>query len=224
MGGGFRVGKTGGTSDRDDTGMAARAASGRDPNSTIGIARPAVGTLEDQIASGPGKWTEKRLKASFDAINREPNIFHAIRFAVKLTDQLGPGDFPLALDVIHDAKEDSDENGGEIIKMLAQARWVELNPAAAGAYLRDVDRLGDDFSGPSNVEAVVCVWAATNPKEAIAWAKSPKPSTTRCAGATRKEMRACWPGLAKLTESRPPPGARRKRSGQRPPMGRGTDG
>ena len=174
MGGGFGSGGIGPDSRHrsqaptaNGNGIAADAAS------HMGVARAADETLEDQLAARRGKWTPERLRASLGAIGHEPDIVHAVRFALKLTEQLGPEDFPMAIEIGHNAKDEMGDEG-EFFEMLALSRWAELNPAAVGQYLQEENKLGGGFIGPSKLDLMLGTWAATNPAGAIAWAKSLK--------------------------------------------------
>jgi hypothetical protein len=176
MGRGLRVGGKGGAASRDEasTHRAAAANSGADSTLTGGKA----GTIEEQLASRQGKWTKEKLQASIAAIGREPDIIHAARFTNKLTDQLGPEDFPLALIIIQDKKDElGDET--EIYGMLAMARWADIDPKAFGDYLRSQDKLGGKWIGPSEMDLALGGWAARDPIGAIGWVKSLKEKEDR---------------------------------------------
>lgn len=173
MGGGFRIGGKGGAYSRDETAASGGGATKQITGSTFSTTGGAAGTIEEQLAMRQGKWTKERLHASIAAIGREPDIIHAARFTIKLTDQLGAEDFPLALTAIEDAKDELHDEA-EIYGMLALARWADVDPKALGEYLRAQERLGGKWIGPSDLDMALSSWAAKDPLGAIAWVKSLK--------------------------------------------------
>ena len=173
MGGGFRIGGKGGAYSRDETAASGGGATKQITGSTFSTTGGAAGTIEEQLAMRQGKWTKERLRASITAIGHEADMIHAARFTIKLTDQLGPEDFPLALTAIEDAKDELHDEA-EIYGMLALARWADLDPKAFGEYLRAQERLGGKWIGPSDLDMALSSWAAKDPLGAIAWVKSLK--------------------------------------------------
>ena len=173
MGGGFRIAGKGGAAGHAESAAAARGTLGRGTGAIPGIARPATETLDEQLAARRGKWTPERLRASIEAIGHEADIIHAARFTIKLTDQLGPEDFPLALTAFEDAKDELHDEL-EIYRMLALARWADLDPQAVGAFLKANEKLGGKWFGPSEMDLVLGSWSAANPLGAMAWVKSLK--------------------------------------------------
>ena len=95
---------------------------------------------------------------------------HAVRFGMKLTEQLGPEDFPLAIEIAAEMKDTLDEEG-EVFKMLALLRWAELKPEAVAEYLKANDKVGKGFI-MSDSDMVLAVWGGSNPAAAIAWART----------------------------------------------------
>ena len=173
MGGGFRFGGKGGASIREESAATGRGASGQGAGVLTGTAGSATGTIEEQLAGRHAKWTKERLRTSITAIGREPDMIHAARFAIQLTEQFGPGDFPLALTAITDAKDELGEEG-EIFVMLALARWADLDPHALGEFLRSENRLEGKWLFPSDMELTLGSWAARDVPGAMAWVKSLK--------------------------------------------------
>lgn len=169
MGGGLRIGGKGSATSRDEAATHGVGASHLGPTSTI--TGSTAGTIEEQLASRQGKWTRERLHASVAAIGREPDIIHAVRFTIKLTDQLEPEDFPLALTIIEGKKDELGE-GGDVFSMLALARWADLDPKALGEYLQAQNRTSGAWPGMSDMDTVLGSWAAKDPLSAIAWVKS----------------------------------------------------
>lgn len=173
MGGGFRIGGKGGVASGVESSANHRGASGQGADMITGTAGSAAGTIEEQLAGRQGKWTKERLHTSIAAIGREPDLIHAARFTIKFTDQLGPEDFPLALTIIEDKKDDLGDEA-EIYAMLAMARWADIDPKALGDYLQSEDKLGGKWIGPSDMDMALGGWAARDPIGAIGWAKSLK--------------------------------------------------
>lgn len=171
MGGGFRIGGKGGVASGVESSANHRGASGQGADVITGTAGSAAGTIEEQLAGRQGKWTKERLHTSIAAIGREPDIIHAARFTIKLTDQLGPEDFPLALTIIEGKKDELGE-GADIFGMLALARWADLDPKALGEYLQEQDRTGGVLFGMSDMDTVLGSWAAKDPLGALGWVKS----------------------------------------------------
>ncbi|MEQ1852105.1 MAG: hypothetical protein ABMA01_11000 [Chthoniobacteraceae bacterium] len=176
MGGGLRVGGKGTATSRDEAATHRAAAANSGADSTIAGGK--AGTIEEQLASRHGKWTKEKLHASIAAIGREPDIVHAARFTIKLTDQLGPEDFPLALTIIQNKKDELGDEA-EIYAMLAMARWADIDPKAFGDYLQEHDKLGRAWIGPSEMDLVLGGWAARDPIGAIGWVKSLKEKEDR---------------------------------------------
>lgn len=135
-----------------------------------GTTRLAEDNLADQVASRRIPWTRERLLNSVKAIGQEPDIITAIRFGMKLTEQLGLDDFPLAIEVAEEMKDSLDEEG-LIYKAMAIMRWAELKPEAVAEYLRANDKIRKEFLF-SDGDMVFAVWGGSNPTAAIAWAKT----------------------------------------------------
>ena len=171
MGGGLRIGGKWGASSRDEPATQGARAANRAVES--GAANGTGGSIEEQLAGRHAQWTKERLRTSIAAIGREPDTIHAARFAIQLTEQFGPGDFPLALTAITDAKDELGEEG-EIFVMLALARWADLDPHALGEFLRSENRLEGKWLFPSDMELTLGSWAARDVPGAMAWVKSLK--------------------------------------------------
>ena len=171
MGGGLRIGGKGGATSRDEAAASGGGFSKEYSGATFSDTGGAAGTIEKQLAARHGKWTKERLNASIAAIGREPDIIHAARFTIKLTDQLGAEDFPLALTIIEGRKDEFGE-GADVFSMLALARWADLDPKALGEFLQAQDRTGGSFIGMSDMDTVLGSWAAKDPLSAIGWVKS----------------------------------------------------
>lgn len=170
MGGGLRVGGKDAADSSEDAaahrGVPFHKKADADGNTT----RAADDTLADQISSRRIPWTRERLLNSVKAIGQEPDIMHAVRFGMKLTEQLGPDDFPLAIEIAEEMKDSLDEEG-QIYKAMALMRWAELKPEAVAEYLRANDKIRKEFLF-SDSDMVFAVWGGSNPTAAIAWAKT----------------------------------------------------
>ncbi len=141
MGGGFRIGGNGAADD----------------------------SFGDQGAGRHIPWTRERLIDSIKPIGKEPHSMSAVRFAMKLTEQLGPKDFPLALKVAEEIKDQLAGNE-RVFNQVALMRWAEMKPEAAAEYLKTNDKIGPEYLSDS--DAFLAVWGAANPTAAIAWAKT----------------------------------------------------
>ena len=169
MGGGFRSSGKGAADSSNEAAAHSSGTAGQKTSFQNGSARVTGDMLSDQIAGRRIPWTRERLLHSVGAISHEPDLLHAVSFAMKLTGQFGPEDFPLALDVAKDA-EGSDHDEQQIYMALALKRWAELQPAAAAEYLRASGNL--DSGILSLRQVLLGVWSASDPAAAIAWAKS----------------------------------------------------
>jgi hypothetical protein len=168
MGGGFRFHRAGLARPGEGT-DADRLRAAPEAGLRNRIARPADDSLDAQVAARRIPWTRERLANAVGAISREPDLVHAIRFAMKLTEQFGPEDFPLAIEVSPEIESAFDEEG-EIYKAIALMRWAELRPEAAADYLKTNSNAGKGLI--SNSDMVLAVWGASNPTAALAWAKT----------------------------------------------------
>lgn len=170
MGGGFRIGGKNAADSRDDAAAHGGATFNKKADAHSGTARTAEDTLAEQIAARRIPWTRERLLQSVKAIGQEPDLMHAIRLGIKLTEQLGPDDFPLALEIAEEIEDSLDEEG-EIYKAMALMRWAELKPEAVAEYLRANDKIGEGFIFKEGA-LVFAVWGGSNPTGAIAWART----------------------------------------------------
>ncbi len=170
MGGGLRVGGKNAGDSRDDAASQHGGTFTKKTDAHHGTARTAEDTLDEQIAGRRIPWTRERLQHSVQAIGQEPDIMHAIRFGMKLTDQLGPDDFPLALEIVKEMKDSLDE-GGQIYATMALMRWAELKPEAVAEYLKAKDKIGEGFIFRDS-DMVFNVWGGSNPAAAIAWVRT----------------------------------------------------
>ena len=170
MGGGLRGGGKGVADSREEATAHGSGTSTKKTDTHTGTARPAEDTLAEQIAARRIPWTRERLLHSVSAMGQEPDIMHAVRLGMKLTEQLGPDDFPLAIEIAAEMKDQLDEEG-EVFKMLALMRWAELKPEAVAEYLKANDKVGKGFI-MSDSDMVLAVWGGSNPTAAIAWART----------------------------------------------------
>ena len=88
MGGGFRIGGKGATDSRDEAAARGSDAAGRKAGLHDGTASTAADTLSDQIAARRIPWTRERLLKTVGSVHHEPDQLHAIRFGMKLIEQL----------------------------------------------------------------------------------------------------------------------------------------
>ena len=172
MGGGFRDGGKGATDSSDEAAAHGSGTAGRKAGLHDGTVRTADDTLADQIAARRIPWTRERLVHSISALTHQPDDLHWIRFAMTFIEQLGPDDFPLALEVARNT--DAAEMEMHRYMSLIYMRWAELNPNAVTEYL--------DAKGAKDITAywlrrdLLRVWGASDPAAAIAWAKTlPEP-------------------------------------------------
>ena len=170
MGGGLRGGGKGVADSREEATAHGSGTSTKKTDTHTGTARPAEDTLAEQIAARRIPWTRERLLHSVSAMGQEPDIMHAVRFGMKLTEQLGLDDFPLALEVAAEMKDQLDEEG-QIYMAMALMRWAELKPEGVAEYLKANDKIGKGFIF-SDSDMVFAVWGASNPTAAIAWART----------------------------------------------------
>ena len=178
MGGGFRISGKGAADSRDEDAARGSGAAGRKAGLHVGTAHTAEDTLSDQIAARRIPWTRERLLKTVGSIHHEPDQLHAIRFWMKLTEQFGVEDFPLALDALDDAIKGtgkpgySNENDGvrKKLREFAIMRWAELKPEAAAEYVRALPY--ESFNRKREDIAALCgVWTISDPTAALAWAK-----------------------------------------------------
>ena len=179
MGGGFHIGGKGAADSTDEAVARSSGVAGRKSALHIGTASTAEGTLSDQIAARRIPWTRERLLKTVGSVHHEPDQLHAIRFGMKLIEQLGAADFPLVLDVLDDAIKGTGKSGSlnendvtrRKLREFAIMRWAELNPEAVAGYLKA--QPFQHFNGLSEEIAALCgVWVTSDPAAALAWVKT----------------------------------------------------
>ena len=179
MGGGFRIGRKSAADSRDEAAARGNGAAGQKTGLHNGTTRTADDTLSDQIAARRIPWTRERLLKTLGSIHHEPDELHAVRFGMKLTEQLGAEDFPLVFDALEEAIKGtgnpnrSNENDALRMKLreFAIVRWAELNPEAAAEYVKTLQHDIKNSDYP-DIAALCGVWANSDPAAALKWVKT----------------------------------------------------
>jgi hypothetical protein len=112
-------------------------------------------------------WTHDRLLAARRGVLPEGNIINAVRRSMQISDLLQAEDFPLALEVATELKDDGSDY--EIFRAVAIARWAELNPAAAAEFLAKRSDKPSFFDVDGDI--VWSIWASTDPTSAATRAR-----------------------------------------------------
>ena len=167
MGGFFRGKNVDGAAGREGSSGSESNRAGAGAN-RIGVAFPSD--------SDPGPeserrvpWDRERLKHAAMSLGRDGSIADIFRHSIQLMDQLGPADFPMAMEAGEELAKGNHDDYAEFFSIFAVARWTELNPKAAGEYMVKNEKFGGfiDFNGA----IFWSIWAGKDPAAAAAFAK-----------------------------------------------------